>query len=323
LGLVNLVIGNGAPVSPYTAFDFSLNTPWQDPSLTLDVEVDPSGSGTSYSLLSSTPMRAVPFAYFAKQAQESELSYYSTIADDAYFAYDAYMAYTLYSPYNDAVLFTNPSNIFSGNGSGLTNLSASNINSGMLSGQFGGTGVDVSSVVPGTMLYATSSGTWNIIPPGAQGQVLKMNAGVPTWSSESTAGRLVYNESISGTASNPTSTPGFITPVCTLTVSGGSQTVFVTSSICLYGLSPSNTPTIDGASLALKVKWVATGFEQILSSSFVTFVSSYDKRRFTFHGSVLLYPGTYHIGIEGFRSASSVGTVYGVNADQTVLGFKY
>jgi len=101
------------------------------------------------------------------------LSYYSTIADDAYFAYDAYMAYTLYSPYNDAVLFTNPSNIFSGNGSGLTNLSASNINSGMLSGQFGGTGVDVSSVVPGTMLYATSSGTWNIIPPGAQGQVLK------------------------------------------------------------------------------------------------------------------------------------------------------
>jgi hypothetical protein len=146
-----------------------------------------------------------------------------------------------------------------------------------------------------------------------------MDAGVPTWSSESTAGRLVSHQSISGAANNPTSTPGFITPVCTLTVTGV-QTVFVTSSITLYGYAPPPT-AIDGASLSLIIKPAGVGFNQILSESYVSFPTLTDRRRITFHGSKQLFSGTYYIGIEGYRDPYSSGTVIGVSANHTVLVF--
>lgn len=49
-------------------------------------------------------------------------------------------------------------NTFTGNASGLTDLNASHINSGVLASAFGGTGVDGSSAAPGTLLIGNGSG---------------------------------------------------------------------------------------------------------------------------------------------------------------------
>jgi len=322
LGIVNLVIGNGTAVFPFLPWDFENSIPWEDPSLNLIVEVDPSGSGTTYSLMSASPLRAVPFSYFAKKANEAN---YAQSAGQAQFANESYYSYSLYSPYTESVSFTNPSNTFTGsftgNGSGLTNLSAGQIDNGILGGSFGGTGLNVSTVTPGTMLVSSASGTWNVIPPGSEGQVLKMSGGVPTWSAESSSGKLVSKQFTNGIPNNPSSTAGFITPVCTVTVTSSQQTVFVISTITLYGYS-STHPYVDGASLSLIVKPAGSGFDQILSTISATFSNDLDKRQYHFHGYPFsLAPGTYYIGIWGYRAAGAVGTVYGDWFKQDVLVF--
>lgn len=319
LGIVNLVIGNGTPVPPYQIWDFENNISWEDPQLTLMVEVDPTGSGSAYSLLSNSPIRATPFSYFSQNAQHSTNS---DIALEANQANYAYYANSLFSPCYEEISFVNPLNSFSGNGSGLTNLSAGNISNGLLSPQNGGTGLNATSVAPGTMLYASSSGTWNVIPPGSNGQVLKMNGGVPTWSNESTSGRLVFKNSFAGIPTNPSSTTAFITQPCTLTVTSNQQTLLVVSSISLYGYSTSSTyPYVDGAVLSLLVKPSGQGSGWTLSSVSATFFN-YDKRQFNLHGTMSgLAPGTYYVGITATRSATAVGTITGDTFDQQTFLF--
>lgn len=319
VGLVNLVIGNGTPVSPSTIFDFN-NIPWNDPSLTLNVEVDPSGSGTSYSLLSSAPMRAVPFAYFAHQAQEAQYADNALIANQAYQAYNADIAYSLYSPYADPVTFSNPSNSFSGNGSGLTNLSASNINSGMLGGQFGGTGMDASGISAGSLLIS-NLGSWQILPPGVNGQVLKMVGGTPTWSDD-TRGHLIFSQNFAGVPFNPVGASDFTTPVCTLNVTAAQQDLVVISTI-EYQINNSLPPyTVDGGiTLNLVVRNVLYGFEFILDSTFGTYKNG-EKKQYCLHGNYTGIPiGTYHIGIKGYRDPSYAGSVFGSGFKQQTLLF--
>ncbi|MFM9055920.1 MAG: hypothetical protein ACKOQY_04430 [Bacteroidota bacterium] len=322
LGIVNLVMGTGTPVSPFSPWDFENSIPWHDPLLNLVVEVDPTGSGTAYSLISTSPFRGVPYSYFAKKSDEATTAQYAVQAQNAF---ESYYAYWLNSPYTEAISLTNPSNTvsgsFTGNGSGLTNLSASQVSSGILNASFGGTGLNATSVAAGTMLVASPSGTWNILPPGNQGQVLKMNGGVPTWSNESTSGKLVNKYFTQGTPSSPTSTPGFISPVCTLTVTSSQQTLFIISTLTLYGYS-ATSPYVDSPTLSLIIKSASTGFEQTLSSGGVTLSNDLSRRQSNFHGyPCCLSPGVYYIGIRGYRAAGAVGTIYGEWYKQDILVF--
>jgi hypothetical protein len=264
-------------------------------------------------------MRAVPFAYFAKQAQEAQLSYNAIMADDAYFAYDAYTAYTLYSPYNDAVSFTNPSNSFSGDGSGLTNLSASNIGTGTLTAHRGGTGVDPATLDLGSMLISLSSG-WYALPPGANGQVLKMVAGFPTWTNEATSGRLSFNHTIAGMPSNPTGATGFITTPCTVTVSSYQQLLNVVATISINAFLVAGGQFDGGVSLSLVIKNASTGSESILDATFATFKAP-ERKQFVLHAQNSTAPGTYYIGIKGYRDPAWQGSVTPQEFKQSTLLF--
>lgn len=46
---------------------------------------------------------------------------------------------------------------------------------------FGGTGIDSSGVAAGSLLRSTAAGTWSLLPPAANGKVLKLTAGLPAW----------------------------------------------------------------------------------------------------------------------------------------------
>jgi hypothetical protein len=66
-----------------------------------------------------------------------------------------------------------------GNGSGITNLNASNVTSGTLGETFGGTGEN--TYVAGDMLYASGANNLSRRAIGAPGEVLTVVAGMPTW----------------------------------------------------------------------------------------------------------------------------------------------
>ena len=68
---------------------------------------------------------------------------------------------------------------FSGNGSALTNLNASNIASGTLATGNGGTGL--TSYALGDILYASAANILAALPVGTNGQVLTLSGGVPSW----------------------------------------------------------------------------------------------------------------------------------------------
>lgn len=70
---------------------------------------------------------------------------------------------------------------FSGNGSGLTNLNASNISSGTIAATIGGTGQ--TTYVTGDILYANSATTLAKLAGGTanNGKYLTISGGVPTW----------------------------------------------------------------------------------------------------------------------------------------------
>jgi len=70
-------------------------------------------------------------------------------------------------------------------------LNAGNIASGTWSGSAisaakGGTGLDSSGAVAGSIFKTTSTGTWGTLVPGSEGQILKMSGGSPVWSSSGT-----------------------------------------------------------------------------------------------------------------------------------------
>jgi hypothetical protein len=64
---------------------------------------------------------------------------------------------------------------FSGAGAGLTDLNASSLASGTVVPARGGLGFDASFSSSGSIFYASSIGTWTTLPPGSDGQVLKMS----------------------------------------------------------------------------------------------------------------------------------------------------
>lgn len=69
---------------------------------------------------------------------------------------------------------------FKGDGSAVTGLNADNITAGLLAPAFGGLGLDTSAASAGSLLSSTGSG-WSILPPDADGQVLTLVGGLPTW----------------------------------------------------------------------------------------------------------------------------------------------
>jgi hypothetical protein len=70
---------------------------------------------------------------------------------------------------------------FSGVGSGLTDLNASNINSGVLTTSYGGTGIGA-TIPSGTLLYGQGSSAMGMLPPGGGGQFLRSTGSVLSWS---------------------------------------------------------------------------------------------------------------------------------------------
>jgi hypothetical protein len=67
-----------------------------------------------------------------------------------------------------------------GNGSGLTNLDADDINAGSLDAAYGGTGL-AAAPANGVVLYGNGTGTMSTLSPGVDGQALILSGGVPTW----------------------------------------------------------------------------------------------------------------------------------------------
>jgi hypothetical protein len=65
----------------------------------------------------------------------------------------------------------------------ITSLAASKL-TGAVSAAQGGTGLDTSSAAVGSMLSASALGTWAVLPPGSNGQVLKISSGVPAWGTD-------------------------------------------------------------------------------------------------------------------------------------------
>ncbi|MBL0225715.1 MAG: tail fiber domain-containing protein [Geobacteraceae bacterium] len=98
--------------------------------------------------------------------------------------------------------------ITTGNLTGIT--ATGNIASGIWNGTNiaavrGGTGVDTSGAAAGSMLRATGIGTWSLLSPGSNGQVLQMSGGAPAWGNTS----LSAGTGISLSPS-PITTAGFI-----------------------------------------------------------------------------------------------------------------
>lgn len=110
----------------------------------------------------------------------------------------------------------------SGNGSGITALSASNISTGTLPVARGGTGL---SSFGGGLLYASGPTTIGDIGNGTVGQVLMMNATTPTWTSLPTAAtpaNAIIRGNSAGTAqeaSSLTDAAGTITSTANLSFS--------------------------------------------------------------------------------------------------------
>lgn len=46
--------------------------------------------------------------------------------------------------------------------------------------------VDPAGLVTGSILYRSAAGKWVVLPPGSDGQVLKLASGVPTWAADAT-----------------------------------------------------------------------------------------------------------------------------------------
>jgi hypothetical protein len=75
---------------------------------------------------------------------------------------------------------------FSGSGSGLTSLSASNISSGTLAVTRGGT--NISSYTTGDIIYANASNSLTRLGIGSSGEVLTVSGGSPSWAAASGGG---------------------------------------------------------------------------------------------------------------------------------------
>jgi len=103
---------------------------------------------------------------------------------------------------------------FWGSGAGLTSLDASSLVSGMVSAARGGLGFDASFSSSGSILYASSIGTWSALPPGSDGQVLKMSGtNSLTWGTDETGsgGVTQINEGTGMSFSqNPITTTGTV-----------------------------------------------------------------------------------------------------------------
>jgi hypothetical protein len=86
---------------------------------------------------------------------------------------------------------------------------ASAITSGAVSSARGGTGLDTSATQAGSLLRTTAIGAWSTIPPQANGQVLKLAGGLPTWAFDNDSGGTVTSVSAgTGLSGGPITTIG-------------------------------------------------------------------------------------------------------------------
>ncbi len=133
-----------------------------------------------------------------------------------------------YNPTTNTLTVTN----FSGNGSGITNLNASNISSGTIAATIGGTGQ--TTYVTGDILYANSATTLARLAGGTgnNGRYLTISGGVPTWASLPSGGTVtsvaagagMSFTTITGSGSVTMGTPGTISTSSSNSATTGTHT---------------------------------------------------------------------------------------------------
>ncbi len=78
---------------------------------------------------------------------------------------------------------TNAANVLAGDGSRITGLAPAALSAPVAANR-GGLGFDSSGTAAGSLLQATGGGAWSALPPGTDGQVLKINGTTPAWAED-------------------------------------------------------------------------------------------------------------------------------------------
>lgn len=129
----------------------------------------------------------------------------------------------------------NSNGVFTGNGSGLTNVTASGLadntvsTSKIVNDAVNGAKIAMGSDVAGDMLYYNGT-DYVRLAAGTDGQVLKMSGGVPVWSTTPSINNVLTS---TGSFVTPKATLDFISPTVNMVISNTSQKVLLDVSCAL------------------------------------------------------------------------------------------
>jgi hypothetical protein len=98
-GLVNVVLGNGSPVSPYTASTFD-NLNWVQHPMSMDVNLS---SGGNF-FLGNFALQAVPYSFFSEEAKHAVDANFATSAGSVTMGLNALTDVTISNPQNNQTL---------------------------------------------------------------------------------------------------------------------------------------------------------------------------------------------------------------------------
>lgn len=138
--------------------------------------------------------------------------------------------------------------------------------SGILPPAYGGTGLNTGATAAGSLLYTSATGTWSTLPAGANGLVLKVVGGLPTWSTDNNSGGTVTAIS----ASLPLSSTGGSSPNLSISQAGPassgylSQTDWNTFNAKLDGVSHDGT-FVGGGTSASPLRLKSCADNQVLT----------------------------------------------------------
>ena len=144
-------------------------------------------------------------------------------AEQAVYINDATGKVEVFGNGTNTVAFTNvTADLFTGNGVALTAINASNISSGTLSAQYGGTGL--ANLTAENVILGNGASTVKVVAPGTANNVLTSNGS--TWISQApTGGGVTSITAGTGLTGGTITTSGTIAIDSTVTTNSGTQTL--------------------------------------------------------------------------------------------------
>lgn len=140
------------------------------------------GGGSCATCNNATALGGVPAASYARLDQASTITATQTFSSAPAFSSASGAPFTVTS--QAVVTNLNADQLDGRDATFFQN--ASNLTAGAVSSARGGTGGDTSGAGNGAILRANGSGAWLALAPGVEGQVLKIQSGVPAWGTDST-----------------------------------------------------------------------------------------------------------------------------------------